>query len=100
MKEFIEFLLKQFVGKPDEVVVTESKEGDFTIENVKVADEDMGIVIGKEGKTINSLRNLVRAKAIKENIMVRVVLEDNNRKPKETVGEDSAVTETPSEQNA
>lgn len=100
MKEFIEFLLKQFVGSPDAVVVTESKDGDFNIEHVKVADEDMGIVIGKEGKTINSLRNLVRAKAIKENIMVRVVLVDNNKNPKEAEGVNAQVADSQPDQNA
>lgn len=84
MQEFIEFLLKQFVNKPEEVVVTNFQDGDFTIYNVKVADQDMGVVIGKEGKTINSIRNLVRAKAIKDNIMVRVVLEDNKLGKPET----------------
>ncbi len=85
MKEFVEFLLKQFVNNPDAVQITETMDGEFHILNVKVADEDMGMVIGKEGKTINSLRNLVRAKAIKDNVMVRVVLEDNKQpQPAET----------------
>jgi uncharacterized protein len=87
MKEFIEFLLKQFVNHPEAVQVTESMDGDFHIMNVKVADEDMGMVIGKEGKTINSLRNLVRAKAIKDNVMVRVVLEDNKQQQMEPAPE-------------
>jgi uncharacterized protein len=89
MKEFVEFLLKQFVNNPDAVVVTETMDGNFHILNVKVSDEDMGMVIGKEGKTINSLRNLVRAKAIKDNVMVRVVLEDNNTQKTEVSQDDA-----------
>lgn len=81
MKNFIEFLLTQFVNNPSEVEVTETKDGNFSIFTIKVSESDIGVVIGKAGKTINSIRNLVRAKAIKDNVMVRVVLEDNGTRP-------------------
>ena len=77
MKEFVEFIIKQFVSNPEAVTVNESMEADTHIYTVKVADEDMGVVIGREGKTINSIRNLAKAKAIKENIMIRVFLEES-----------------------
>ncbi len=89
MKEFVDFLLKQFVNNPEAVNITETMDGNFKILNVKVADEDMGLVIGKEGKTINSLRNLVRAKAIKDNVMVRVILEDNRQPTADSGSEDA-----------
>ena len=38
----------------------------------------MGTVIGKEGRNINSLRNLAKAKAIKDNIRIKIILEDTN----------------------
>ncbi len=74
MKDFVEFLLKQIVNDPDKVKVEEVIEG--TIVNLKacVAQEDMGIVIGKDGKTINSLRSLTKAKAIKEGVKVYLEL--------------------------
>ena len=80
MKEFVEFIIKQFVSNPEAVIVNESMEADTHIYTVKVADEDMGVVIGREGKTINSIRNLAKAKAIKENIMIRVFLEESQNR--------------------
>ena len=77
MREFVEFLIKQIVTNHDAVVVTETTEGNVVVLSVKVADEDMGVVIGRDGKTINSIRNLAKAKAIKDNVMIRVVLEEN-----------------------
>jgi predicted RNA-binding protein YlqC (UPF0109 family) len=81
MKEFVEFIIKQFVNNPEAVVITESMDGENHVYSVKVADEDMGVVIGREGKTINSIRNLAKAKAIKENIMIRIFLEESANRP-------------------
>lgn len=83
MKEFVEYLLHQFVSKPEEVMISESMDGDTHILSVKVAQEDIGLVIGKEGKTINSIRNLAKAKAIRENIFVRIVLDEGDNPKKE-----------------
>ena len=40
----------------------------------------MGVVIGREGKTIRSLRNLAKAKAIKDNVRIQIVLEESSQK--------------------
>ena len=74
MKEFIEYLVKQMVVKEDEVEVTEDKQDSQTTIFIKVAPEDMGMVIGKEGKNIRGIRALAKAKAIKDNIRVNVEL--------------------------
>ena len=74
MKEFIEYLVKQLVNNPDEVEVTETQESGLLSYKIKVANEDMGIVIGKEGKNIKSIRNLAKSKAIKENIRINIEL--------------------------
>ncbi|HOD01269.1 MAG TPA: KH domain-containing protein [bacterium] len=76
MKEFLEFLLRQITSKPEEVKVTEEKDDGIYFYHIKVAEDDMGVVIGKEGKTIKSLRNLAKAKAIKDNIRIQIVLEE------------------------
>lgn len=76
MKEFIEYLLRQIVTNPEAIIVTEEKEGDAFVYHITAAQEDMGLIIGKEGRNINSIRNLAKAKAIKENIFVRVILEE------------------------
>ncbi|HLB51958.1 hypothetical protein A3B64_01580 [candidate division WWE3 bacterium RIFCSPLOWO2_01_FULL_37_24] len=74
MKEFIEYLVKQLVNKPDEVEVDETADNGSFAYKIKVANEDMGIVIGKEGKNIKSIRNLAKSKAIKENIRINIEL--------------------------
>jgi predicted RNA-binding protein YlqC (UPF0109 family) len=85
MKEFIEYLLKEFVSKPEEIVVTETVDPETTFKNyqIKVAQEDIGLVIGKEGRTIKSLRNLTRAKAIKDGVRMNLELIEVDR-PAET----------------
>jgi hypothetical protein len=80
MKEFIEYLLNQIVSKPDQIGVEESDEAGLKIYKIHVATEDMGTVIGKEGHTIKSLRDLVRAKAIKDDVRVRIVVEESQEK--------------------
>ncbi|HOS88535.1 MAG TPA: KH domain-containing protein [bacterium] len=77
MKEFLEFLIKQITSKPEEVKITENRENDTFIYHIKVSEDDMGIVIGKEGKTIKSLRNLAKAKAIRDNIRIQVLLDES-----------------------
>lgn len=81
MKEFIEYLVTQIVSKPEAVVVTpiEGEQGDgFMFYKITVDPSDMGFVIGKEGKTINSIRNLAKSKAIKDNVHIKVILDEPN----------------------
>lgn len=79
MKEFIEYLLSQIVSKPESVKVEEVQDNGLAIYKIEVAQEDMGPVIGKEGRTINSIRALVRSKAIKDGVRVRVELIDREK---------------------
>ena len=67
MKELVEVIAKALVDHPDEVVVTEKKDGaDYLIE-LHVASSDMGKVIGKQGRIAKSLRSVVKAAASREN---------------------------------
>ena len=72
MKEVLEVLAKALVEHPDEVSVTEI-EGDnsLTLE-LRVADGDMGKVIGKQGKIAKAIRTVVKAAASMENMHVSV----------------------------
>ena len=79
MKEFLEFIIKNIVKHPEDVVITETKEENLFIYKIKVHVEDMGIIIGKEGKTIKSIREMAIAKAIKEQIRINVLLEEEPR---------------------
>lgn len=74
MKEFIEFLFKNLVKNPQSVTVEEEKEGNNRKYTVSVDPSDMGLVIGKEGKTINSIRSLAKAKAVKDGLWVEIQL--------------------------
>lgn len=78
MKEFLEYILKSIVKNPEEVIVTETKEDTLYTYSIKVAQSDMGIVIGKEGRTIKSIREMAIAKAIKEQKRVNVLLLEDN----------------------
>ncbi|MFA6981662.1 MAG: KH domain-containing protein [Patescibacteria group bacterium] len=74
MREFIEYLVKQMVSKEEAVEVTEDKQDTQVSIFIRVDPEDMGMVIGKEGKNIRGIRALAKAKAIKDNIRVNVEL--------------------------
>ena len=67
MKEFIEFIAKHLVDSPELVVVEEtiSEEKKLTL-SLKVKPEDIGKVIGKQGKTAQAMRTLLTAVAAKE----------------------------------
>lgn len=65
MKELIEFMAQAIVDNPEEVLVTEEDGGDHTIFHLKVAEGDMGRVIGKQGRIANAMRTLLKVAAIR-----------------------------------
>lgn len=72
MKELVEVIAKALVDNPDEVVVTEKGTGkNITIE-LHVAADDMGKVIGKQGRIAKAIRSVVKAASTKENKRVDV----------------------------
>ena len=73
MKELLETIAKALVEYPDEVSVNEVEGENAIILELKVSKEDMGKVIGKQGRIAKAIRTVVKAAAIKEN--VRVVVE-------------------------
>ena len=66
--------MEQLVKHPEEMLVTEVEQDGFITYKIEVSEEDMGLVIGKGGRTIRSIRSLVKAKAIKDGVRVRVDL--------------------------
>jgi predicted RNA-binding protein YlqC (UPF0109 family) len=65
MTELIRFIAKELVDKPDEVDVQEfDEEGEIVIE-LHVAEEDLGKVIGKQGRTARAMRNVLAAAGTK-----------------------------------
>ena len=65
MKELVEVIANALVDNPDEVVVTEKKKEKEIVLSLKVAPDDMGKVIGKQGKIAKAIRTVVRASASK-----------------------------------
>lgn len=73
MRELVEFIAKSLVDNPDKVEVNEIEGSQSIIIELKVQDEDMGKVIGKQGRIAKAIRTVVKAAAIKDN--KRVVVE-------------------------
>lgn len=73
MGELVEIIAKALVDKPEEVVVNEVEGTQSVIIELKVASDDMGKIIGKQGRIAKAIRTVVKAAAIKEN--KRVVVE-------------------------
>lgn len=76
MKELVEVIAKALVDDPDSVVVTEREDKKTTVLEVRVADSDMGKVIGKQGRIAKAIRSVVKAAAAKEDKKVVVDILD------------------------
>ena len=73
MKELIDFIAKSLVDHPDQVVVSEIEGEQTSVIELKVAKEDLGKVIGKQGRTARAMRTILSAASTK--IRKRSVLE-------------------------
>ncbi|MBP8613110.1 MAG: KH domain-containing protein [Candidatus Atribacteria bacterium] len=80
MKELIETVVKALVDKPEEVKVTEVAGETAVIYEIKVADSDIGKIIGKQGRTANALRTIVKAASSKIGKAASIQI---NSKPRE-----------------
>lgn len=65
MVDLIEVIAKALVENPEQVVVIAAEEKDVTVVQLKVAPEDMGKVIGKQGRIAKALRTVIKAAATK-----------------------------------
>ena len=72
MKELVEFIAKGLVDNPEQVQITEVQGERGIILELRVAPDDMGKVIGKQGKIAQSIRTLTKATAAKEGKRVAV----------------------------
>ncbi len=66
MKEFLEYVARGLVNKPDAVWVEVDDEGDETLLTLGVDQEDMGRVIGRDGRIANAIRSLLRGMAARD----------------------------------
>jgi len=65
LREMIEYIARSLVDKPDEVRVTEVESEQTSVLELKVAKEDLGKVIGKQGRTARAMRTLLGAASSK-----------------------------------
>ena len=75
MKELVETIAKALVDSPDEVVVTESETEREIVLQLHVAQEDMGKVIGKQGRIAKAISSVVKAAASKCDKKVKVEIQ-------------------------
>ncbi|MBI2212416.1 MAG: KH domain-containing protein [Acidobacteria bacterium] len=61
MKDLVEFIAKSLVDHPEEVRVDEVRRGEATVVELRVAPDDLGRVIGRQGRTARAMRNLIAA---------------------------------------
>ena len=76
MKELLTYIVQNLVEKPDEVSVTEREANGETVFEVRVADGDMGKVIGRQGRIVKEIRILKKAVAQRKGKKVSVEIVD------------------------
>lgn len=76
MKELLLYVAKNLVDNPEAVTVTESQEGDVTLLELRVAPEDMGKVIGRQGRIAKEIRTVVKSMAQRTGQKVSVEIVD------------------------
>ena len=76
MKELLLYVARQLVDNPDAVTVTQREDGDNTGLELRVAPEDMGKVIGRQGRIAKEIRTIVKAVAQRDGKHVTVDIVD------------------------
>ena len=76
MRELIDYIARAIVDEPDAVEIEEEQDGDYIIYHLYVADDDMGRVIGKQGRIANAMRALLKVAAIREGVYVNLQIGD------------------------
>ncbi|MCK4354813.1 KH domain-containing protein [Candidatus Parcubacteria bacterium] len=75
-KDFLEFVVKALVDHPDDVKVDRKVDEMGVLLSLRIHSEDMGQIIGKEGSTARSIRNLVRIIGLKNHARVNLKIEE------------------------
>ena len=76
MADLIEYVAKALVDNPDDVRVSESEENGRIIIRLDVAEEDMGRVIGRDGRIASAMRSVMKVAAIQEDVRVALEIGD------------------------
>ncbi|HXK35734.1 MAG TPA: KH domain-containing protein [Candidatus Paceibacterota bacterium] len=75
-KDFVEFIVKQIVNHPEDVMITRQVDEMGVLLSVKVHKEDMGLLIGRQGSTAKAIRTLVRIIGTRNNARVNLRIEE------------------------
>jgi len=75
MKELLEYLARSLVDKPEEVKVSQVEGERSVILELRVSSDDMGKVIGKQGRIAQALRTIIKAAAVKDGkrVMIEII---------------------------
>ncbi len=78
MKELVEYIVKALVDKPESVVITETEGENVTVLEIRVDKDEVGKVIGKEGRIANAIRTVVKSAGAKQKkrITVEILTQD------------------------
>jgi hypothetical protein len=76
MKQLVDYLARSLVEHPDEVTLREEESENTVLMELKVADEDLGKIIGKSGSTINAIRTVLQAAAASQKKRVKLEVVD------------------------
>lgn len=76
MKHFLDYVVRRLVDNPDDVQITEQQEQDETVYRIGLNAEDIGLVIGKNGRTISAIRSLINT-ASKSGMRLAVEVVEN-----------------------
>ncbi len=76
MKELVEFMARGLVDEPDAVEVEEEEDGDYLVYHLYVADDDMGKVIGRQGRIANAMRDLLKVAAVHKGVRAGLEIGD------------------------
>lgn len=76
MKDALHFIVSKIVTNPDAVEIAEGEADGIVSFTITVAKEDMGKIIGKDGRVIRAIRNVLKIPAIKENKRINIALQE------------------------
>ncbi|MBI4300358.1 MAG: KH domain-containing protein [Chloroflexi bacterium] len=87
MKELVEYIAKSIVDNPDDVRVTEVEEDQHLVLRLHVAPEDMGKVIGRQGRGAQAMRTILRVLSVKRGTRAILEIGDDGGRARQDLGE-------------
>lgn len=80
MQDTLNYIVTSIVDHPDDVKIDEINENEVLNLIISANKEDIGKIIGKEGKVIRSIRNIMKIKAMKQGVRINISIADSEKK--------------------